>query len=115
MNRILFIVLLCIVSMGVRAQKNNIKEKEVVKFEVAMDGHCCIDEINEGFAYEKGVKSVKCDFDSKTVTITYRKDKTDVETLINAFTKIGKNATVIKEETKLEGTSHVGCSWHLHI
>ena len=46
---------------------------------------------------EKGVKDLICDLDSKTVTVTYDTRKTDLETLLKAFEKIGKPATVKKE------------------
>ena len=60
------------------------------------DLHCqgCCDKIMKNIAWEKGVKDLICDLDSKTVTVTYDTRKTDLETLLKAFEKIGKPATL---------------------
>lgn len=59
------------------------------------DIHCqgCIDKIMGNIAYEKGVKDIECDLETKTVVVTYDANKTDVPTLQKAFNKIGKPAT----------------------
>ena len=51
----------------------------------------------KNIAFEKGVKDLVCDLKTKTVTVTFDAAKTDVPTLLKAFEKIGKPATV-KEE-----------------
>jgi len=48
----------------------------------------------KNIAFEKGVKDLVCDLKTKTVTVTYDTRKTDLETLLKAFEKIGKPATV---------------------
>jgi Cu2+-exporting ATPase len=61
--------------------------------------HCenCIKTIEKNISFEKGVTDMKCDLDTKTVKITYRKDKTDTAKLILAFEKIDYNAVVAPE------------------
>ena len=63
---------------------------------LSCDLHCqgCCDKIMKNIAFEKGVKDLVCDLPSKTVTVTYDANKTDVEKLLDAFRKIGKPATV---------------------
>ena len=63
---------------------------------LSCDLHCqgCCDKIMKNIAYEKGVKDLVCDLKTKTVTVTFDAAKTDVETLLKAFEKIGKPATV---------------------
>lgn len=75
------------------------------KVVLACDLHCqgCCDKIMKNIAYEKGVKDLVCDLKSKTVTVTYDADKTDVATLLKAFEKIGKPAK-IKETTSQKET-----------
>ena len=75
-------------------------DKQVVVLSV--DIHCqgCIDKIMKNIAFEKGVKDIVCELESKTVTVTYDANKTDVETLLVAFKKIGKPATVKEPPTK---------------
>ena len=64
------------------------------------DLHCqgCCDKIMKNIAFEKGVKDLACDLKSKTVTVTYDADKTDIPTLLKAFEKIGKPAKVKSED-----------------
>lgn len=71
-------------------------DKQIVVLSV--DIHCqgCIDKIMKNIAFEKGVKDIVCDLKTKTVTVTYNPSKTDVPTLLKAFEKIKKPATVIK-------------------
>ena len=63
---------------------------------LSCDLHCqgCCDKIMKNIAFEKGVKDLVCDLQGKTVTVTYDANKTDVETLLKAFAKIGKPAKV---------------------
>ena len=107
--------LLCIIAMGVMAQKEKKgKEQKNVTFSVPIDGHCCIDKITQGLVYEKGVKKVKCNYEQKTVKITYRIDKTNTENLKQTIENLGyKNVRMVQED-KLKKTSdsngHEGCS-----
>ena len=68
---------------------------------LSCDLHCqgCCDKIMKNIAFEKGVKDIVCDLKSKTVTVTYDADKTDIPSLIKAFEKIGKPAKVKSEES----------------
>ena len=63
---------------------------------LSCDLHCqgCCDKIMKNIAFEKGVKDIVCDLKTKTVTVTYDANKTDVPTLLEAFKKINKPATV---------------------
>ena len=69
------------------------------------DLHCqgCCDKIMKNIAFEKGVKDIVCDLPSKTVTVTFDANKTDVPTLLKAFEKINKPAKV-KESTQIIDT-----------
>lgn len=62
------------------------------------DLHCkgCCDKIMKNIAFEKGVKDIVCDLDKKTVTVTYDTRKTDLDTLLKAFERIGKPAKLIE-------------------
>ena len=76
------------------------------KVVLSCDLHCqgCCDKIMKNIAFEKGVKDLVCDLESKTVMVTYDADKTDVPALLKAFEKIGKPAQVKDEETQKEDT-----------
>ena len=62
------------------------------------DLHCqgCCDKIMKNIAFEKGVKDIVCDVDTKTVAVTFDTRKTDLETLLAAFARIGKPATLVE-------------------
>ena len=63
---------------------------------LSCDIHCqgCCDKIMKNIAFEKGVKDLVCDIKAKTVTVTFDARKTDVPTLLKAFEKINKPATI---------------------
>ena len=98
MKRII-ILLLALMPMMVFAAN---KQKVVL----SCDLHCqgCCDKIMKNIAYEKGVKDLVCDLKSKTVTVTYDADKTDLPTLLAAFEKIGKPVKVKSEESPKKET-----------
>ena len=91
MKRLLIILLALMPMVAVLAAK---QDKQVVV--LSCDIHCqgCCDKIMKNIAYEKGVKDIVCDLKTKTVTVTYDANKTDVPTLLKAFEKIGKPAKV---------------------
>ena len=96
------IIILLIALMPLMAFAVN-KQKVVL----SCDLHCqgCCDKIMKNIAFEKGVKDLVCDVESKTVTVTYDADKTDISTLLKAFEKIGKPAQVKDDEAQKEDTS----------
>lgn len=62
--------------------------------------HCanCEKKIKENIRFEKGVKSIKTDLKTKTVTIEYDADKTNVQEIIKGFKKIKYEASEVKKE-----------------
>ncbi len=74
-------------------------DKQVVVLSVDLHCQACCDKIMKNIAFEKGVKDIVCDLPSKTVTVTFDANKTDVPTLLKAFEKINKPAKV-KESTQ---------------
>lgn len=92
MKRFLIFILALMPMVAVFAAK---QDKQVVV--LSCDLHCqgCCDKIMKNIAFEKGVKDIVCDLKTKTVTITYDANKTDIPTLLKAFEKIGKPAKVV--------------------
>ena len=99
MRRILTIAALALAALtshtDLLAQKKETKTATVV---YATDIFCdnCKKRIESNICYEKGVKELSVDVPAKTVTITYRKDKTDANKLLKALTELGYT-TFIKE------------------
>lgn len=76
------------------------KEKVTVKFLTSIDCEHCVETVMKNIAFEKGVKDIKCDLETKRVDITYRKDKNDVKSLKRALEKLGFTAEQIKDDEK---------------
>ena len=105
MKKYLFIIIcsvFCALSAsaanGPSAKRSNSRQMVVL----SCDLHCqgCIDKIMKNIAFEKGVKDLVCDLDTKTVTLTYDTTKTDLPTLLKAFEKIHKPAKVKEPESQ---------------
>lgn len=65
--------------------------------------HCenCKKKIESNIAFEKGVKDLQVDLANKTVTVTYRNDKTTSEKLQQDISKLGYTC-LIKEQKPAE-------------
>ena len=76
------------------------KDIKTVVFTTNPEMHCenCEKKIKGNLRFEKGIKSIKTDLDSKTVTIEYDADKTTVEKIIEGFKKIRYEAIEVKED-----------------
>lgn len=79
-----------------KAPKSPKGEIKTVVF--STDLHCqkCVNKINDNLAFEKGVKDLKVDLKTHTITVKYDTSKTSVEKLAAAIKKLGYNAEVKK-------------------
>ena len=82
-------------------------DKQTVVFDVDMHCQGCIDKIEKNIAFEKGVKDLRCDLESKTVVVVFDASKTDIPTLQKAFAKIGKKATPRAADTNTTDSTKV--------
>ena len=89
--------------LAVLTQAQTIKEV-VFTTEPQIDCQHCVKTIKENIRFEKGVKAINPDLNTKLVTIQYDSEKTDPEKLIKAFAKIKYKATVVepKKEAEIE-------------
>ena len=93
--------------LAVVAQAQNIKEA-VFTTEPEIECQNCVNKIKNNLRFEKGVKSINPDLNTKLVTIQYDSEKTNPENLIKAFAKIKYKATVVEpKELKEEQTAPV--------
>ena len=76
------------------------KDIKIVVFTTNPEMHCegCENKIKGNLRFEKGIKSIKTDLVSKTVTIEYDADKTTVEKIIEGFKKIRYEAKEVKKD-----------------
>jgi len=104
MKKILLLFALCALSLCYAADTNQPAQtsaktakqsyKQTVVLQCELHCQACCDKIMKNIAWEKGVKDLVCDLKNQTVTVVYDTRKTDLETLLKAFEKIGKPATV---------------------
>lgn len=99
MNRILATALTLIMGLTLLST-SAAAEGKTATVVFATNLHCdnCKKKIEGNIAYEKGVKDLKVDVTNKTVSVTYRTDKTSSEALRQAIAKLGYTC-LIKEET----------------
>lgn len=78
-------------------------KKEVV-FTTEPEIHCesCVKKIKDNLRFEKGVKAINPDLNTKLVTVQYDSEKTDIDKLIKAFARIKYKATVIEPKENKE-------------
>ena len=96
MKKIIMFCLLAVLSFGVAdamAQKKGGDVKTTV-FVTDIDCEGCAKKVTNSIPFVKGVKDVKVDVPTKTVTVTYDAAKSDDATLVKAFAKIKIKAQV---------------------
>ncbi len=75
------------------------KETKTVKYSTSIDCANCVNKIMTNLPHEKGIKDVKCDLPTKTVTVTYQKDKNNSEQIKKAIEKLGYTAKEVTSES----------------
>ena len=87
---------------GISQETEKKKGKEIKEIKIKTSSQCneCKERIEKNMAFEKGVKFVELDVESKIVTIKYREDKTTPDKLRNAIAKIGYDADDVEADPK---------------
>lgn len=104
MKRILFTLLLSVVTLGIYAADTD----SVAWFTVEPPMTCanCENKIKSNLRFEKGVKEINPSAADAIVSVTYNTAKTDVANIIEGFKKIGYAATAVAAPAE-SGTSGV--------
>ena len=95
MKRLSFIIFALSFSVALFA-----KDIKTAVFTTNPEMHCesCENKIKGNLRFEKGVKNIITDLKTKTVTIEYDADKTNVQNIIQGFKKIKYEAKEVKEQ-----------------
>lgn len=94
---ILVIAVLIYSSIKTYAQESAADSKlEEVKIKASITCNYCKEKIEKNIAFEKGVKDLSVDMETKVVTIKYNKEKTNPEKLVAAIKKLDLDAEVVK-------------------
>ena len=101
LKSVLIVIGIFMISTTVFAQeKKSQKKNETVKYWVSMDCEKCKAKIEKNIAFEKGVKDMLVDLETKTVTITYKTKKTSPEKLEKALKDLDYKVERVIEEKK---------------
>ena len=82
---VLIMVVVLSGDMSVNAAKKN--EKTVI-FNANLHCESCKAKVEKNIPYEKGVKDLKVDMKTQTITVTFREDKNNTENLQKAIEKL---------------------------
>ena len=93
------ILLVFTLFLAVLTQAQTIKEV-VFTTEPEIECNNCVKKIKDNLRFEKGVKAINPDLNTKLVTIQYDSEKTNPENLIKAFARIKYKATVVESKEK---------------
>ena len=92
MKKIIVLCLVALMGVGMAVAQGPKKGGKGVNtttvFMTNLDCQGCAKKINDTIPYEKGVKDVKVNVDTKTVTVTFDPAKTNNENLVKAFAKV---------------------------
>lgn len=101
MKKIILMCLVALFSVGIanaQTPKKGEKKSVVVEFVTDIDCAGCAKKVTNTIPYEKGVKDVKVDVPTKTVTVTFDPAKTNEQALTKAFEKIKIKVTETKKK-----------------
>jgi periplasmic mercuric ion binding protein len=99
----LFIVCILLTGFIASGQEDNGKNQKKdgeVKIQTSAQCGMCKERIEKNLSFERGVKSVDLDLETKVLTLTYNEQRTDADKLRKAVTKIGYDADDQEAELK---------------
>ncbi len=81
-------------------ESNAQKNKEVI-IQTSAQCEMCKEKLESNLAFEKGIKGVSLDMETKQISISYNPKKTNPATLKNRISDIGYDADDIKADTEV--------------
>lgn len=98
MKNIILIVVMALISISVKGQKNN--ELAEVKIKTSAQCNMCKQRIEKAMAYEKGVKSSALNVKTSILTVVYKPNKTSPEIIRKSISETGYDADTILAKEK---------------
>jgi len=96
----LFMAILLMAGMSSFAQSEKESKFETITIKTSAVCEQCKDRLEHDMAFEKGVKSVVLDLETKELTVTFKRGKNTRENLKKAVTKIGYDADDLVADQK---------------
>ncbi len=81
------------VAVSAEAAKNERVEMVTREYISEIDCHSCEQKVMNTLPFQKGVKSVKVDLKTKTITVTYDPTKSSDEAVVAQLKKVGINSS----------------------
>ena len=104
MKRIFFLVVtgLLVSGIAMKGFSQEEKKKKTEEVEILTSAVCdmCKERIEHDLAFEKGIRYVELDLETKIVTVKYNPRKTNPEKIREAISKIGYDADDIEADPK---------------
>jgi len=100
-KKLFFAMLLAAFPVLLSAQ-DKVKTTETVKFKTSIECNNCVNKVMTNLPQEKGIKDVKCDLNTKEVTVTYQKDKNNPDEIKKSLEKLGYTAKVVADEKEVK-------------
>lgn len=85
------IIILFAITFSVNAQQKS-KSTESVTYKTSIDCQACVDKIMTNLPQEKGIRDIKCDLETKEVTVVYQKTKNNPDEIKKSLEKLGYTA-----------------------
>ena len=98
-NKILstmLITLFIITMANLNSFAQEVKKYDECKIKVEANCNSCKAKIEKNMAFEKGIKNVNVNLDTKVATLKYKTEKTSPEKLLAAVQKLGYKAELVK-------------------
>ena len=100
-KHLISILILLFISFQLQAQQaenNKIKHQKSVTIVIQTNGHCesCKKKIENGLAYEKGIKDVEYDLSTAKVKVIYNPQKTNPQNIRQTINNLGYHADELK-------------------
>ncbi|GAB1419927.1 hypothetical protein MASR2M12_26920 [Bacteroidales bacterium] len=80
--------------------KGKAKKTETVEIKTSAVCSQCKDRLEKNIAFEKGVRDVRLDLDTKVLSITFKKGKNSKDKLKKAVTSLGYDADELEADAK---------------
>ena len=95
MKKIVFITVTLLLLSGVvfTIQAQQIK---VVEIQTSAQCEMCKERLESNLSFEKGIKNVKLDMETKKLSVTYKSSKTDINAVKNTIVGLGYDADDLK-------------------
>ncbi|MBU2554221.1 MAG: cation transporter [Bacteroidetes bacterium] len=96
----IFLIVALLSGRSVFAQSDNGSKYDTITIQTSAVCQQCKDRLEHDMAFEKGVKAVSLDLDTKVLTVIVKKGKNTKENLKKAVTKIGYDADDLAADTR---------------